>query len=307
MAPAARAANGAPARAPSGSPVKAQHQGAAPGPSPGGARGSRAKAAGGGGGGGGAPGALSAEQALLIVFAGNLIGVACARSLHFQFYAWCARAQGKRGLPPPTHVSCVPTSCAARQRPAWPGGAVRVCRRAAVVVAGRCCSRVGRCEGERLRACARRCTRARPTGLARICASQWPPRWQIGGFARMALCFCLRRSRGSHLLWGVRVAACRLRRRVARARRSNGAARRAPQVRAQPAGAAVGHAPGCRGQAGPVAGDRADVEHVPVNARVLALARRLPRRPAGRALAAPAAAARRRQGAAGVAARPPPA
>ena len=92
-APVARAVNGAPARAPGGSPVKAPHQGATPGTSPGGARSGRAKAGSGGGGlGGGAPGALSAEQALLIVFAGNLIGVACARSLHFQFYAWCARA-----------------------------------------------------------------------------------------------------------------------------------------------------------------------------------------------------------------------
>lgn len=34
--------------------------------------------------------APSAEQMLLIVFTGNLIGVACARSLHFQFYSWCA-------------------------------------------------------------------------------------------------------------------------------------------------------------------------------------------------------------------------
>jgi len=92
-APVARAVNGAPTRAPGGSPVKAPHQGATPGTSPGGARSGRAKAGSGGGGlGGGAPGALSAEQALLIVFAGNLIGVACARSLHFQFYAWCARA-----------------------------------------------------------------------------------------------------------------------------------------------------------------------------------------------------------------------
>ena len=31
---------------------------------------------------------LSAKHILFIVFSGNFIGIACARTLHYQFYAW---------------------------------------------------------------------------------------------------------------------------------------------------------------------------------------------------------------------------
>lgn len=86
-----RTVNGAAARALNGSPTRPPIPASAPA-SPG--RGGRGRdRAAGSGGPGKAVGAYAppnAEQALLIVLVGNLIGIACARSLHFQFYSWCA-------------------------------------------------------------------------------------------------------------------------------------------------------------------------------------------------------------------------
>lgn len=31
---------------------------------------------------------LSAKHILFVVFSGNFIGIACARTLHYQFYSW---------------------------------------------------------------------------------------------------------------------------------------------------------------------------------------------------------------------------
>lgn len=31
---------------------------------------------------------LSAKQILFVIFSGNFIGIACARTLHYQFYSW---------------------------------------------------------------------------------------------------------------------------------------------------------------------------------------------------------------------------
>ena len=31
---------------------------------------------------------LSARHILFVVFSGNFIGIACARTLHYQFYSW---------------------------------------------------------------------------------------------------------------------------------------------------------------------------------------------------------------------------
>ena len=31
---------------------------------------------------------LSAKHALFVVFSGNFMGIACARTLHYQFYSW---------------------------------------------------------------------------------------------------------------------------------------------------------------------------------------------------------------------------
>ena len=31
---------------------------------------------------------LRADHVLLVIFSGNFIGILCARTLHFQFYAW---------------------------------------------------------------------------------------------------------------------------------------------------------------------------------------------------------------------------
>ena len=33
-------------------------------------------------------GKLSAKHTLFVVFSGNFIGIACARTLHYQFYSW---------------------------------------------------------------------------------------------------------------------------------------------------------------------------------------------------------------------------
>ena len=89
----ARTVNGAAARALNGSPTRPPNPAVAPA-SPGAGRGGRGRdRAAGSGGPGKAAGAYAppgAEQALLIVLVGNLIGIACARSLHFQFYSWCA-------------------------------------------------------------------------------------------------------------------------------------------------------------------------------------------------------------------------
>ena len=89
----ARTVNGAAARALNGSPTKSPNPASAPA-SPGAGQGGRGRerVAGSGGPGktAGAYAPPGAEQALLIVLVGNLIGIACARSLHFQFYAWCA-------------------------------------------------------------------------------------------------------------------------------------------------------------------------------------------------------------------------
>jgi alpha-1,3-mannosyltransferase len=37
--------------------------------------------------------ALSAEHVASVMFEGNLLGIVAARSLHFQFYSWCAHAR----------------------------------------------------------------------------------------------------------------------------------------------------------------------------------------------------------------------
>ena len=45
------------------------------------------------------PFALRPEHILTVVFTGNFIGIICARTLHYQFYAWCAVVNAKPAKP----------------------------------------------------------------------------------------------------------------------------------------------------------------------------------------------------------------
>ena len=38
---------------------------------------------------GGSQSSVAAGHALWVVFSGNFVGIACARTLHVQFYSWC--------------------------------------------------------------------------------------------------------------------------------------------------------------------------------------------------------------------------